>query len=232
MTRFFLIFLSTFTCFCNPKIQKNQANLQDFSESKSFEEIPKPKEVIQECLRKLSLPSIEKGVVRFEIRLWEVFTNDSFPISMQRYFIDKGKFNGEVYLFSSKSGRPISSIDQLKDSIEFKMKSFSNIPINYADSLLGPYNLLNIDTFDVKKILRLNEAGYVIGMPGRVLIEQATASKYISIFMTHPTSFANLDVNIKASSNFIRFVNKKMLGFNSEIETWSNNEISLIRKNF
>jgi hypothetical protein len=65
-----------------------------------------------------------------------------------------------------------------------------------------------------------------------IIIEQATASKYISIFMTYPTAFANLDVNIKACSNFIRFVNKKMPGFNSEMETWSNIENSLIRKNF
>lgn len=229
MTRFFLIFFSTFTGFCNPKIQKSENSLQNFSVSKSFEEVPKPGRIIEQCLRTLSLPAIEKGVENFEIRLWEVFTNDSFPISMQRYFIDKKKFNGEVYLFSNKIGRPISSIDQLNDSVEYKKKSFSNIPINYADSLLGPYTLLNIDSFDVKKILRRNEAGYIIGMPGRVLIEQAIASKYTSVFITYPTSFTDLDVNIKKCSDFIRFVNNKMLTFNPEIETWSAGEIRRIR---
>ena len=88
--------------------------------------------------------------------------------------------------------------------------------------------MLGIDSFDVKKILRHNEAGYVLGMPNKVLIEQATNSKVISIFITTPHSFVLLDKNIAACSAFMNFTRDKMLFFYPDVKQWYEEQVEKV----
>jgi hypothetical protein len=83
---------------CNPKPSlTNTVSNSKHRQARSFEESPLPDKIIQAYLKKINLGNIDGGINNLEIRVWGSFTKDSFPVVLERYFVEKGKLIGEVF---------------------------------------------------------------------------------------------------------------------------------------
>lgn len=218
------IFLGWFTNFqCKSKARKFQS---EFLEEKSF-----PKDILDIYLRKISLDPLNNGVDSFEIRKWRPFINDSFPISLERYFFEKGKLSAEIYIFYFKNENDeiIRKKEQLKN-INFDKFSIESLQERFIDSLQIKYNLFEIDTFDTKIFQNLNTTGYIMSKPELILMEQATAFRYKRTFITNPKNYSWVNKSISKYSDFCRFTTDSVLYYNPNVIKWLDEKIDNIKK--
>jgi hypothetical protein len=213
-----LVLIIAYFSYCNGKSENSRIEKRVFSEENI------PTKVLQQFIHMVPLYQVSEGVDSFEIRKWGPFLNDSFPVFMERYFYEKGKFQAEVYFFCKKNGHPILSSNDLTNTKDLKFEKYpvGELPIRYLDSLSNLYSLFKIDSFDVNAIKGMREKGYLTHTTAMVLIEQSSRHKYVATFTNYPESFSHLNPNYAFLSVFHKFTEDSLLLRNDGIKKWIN----------
>lgn len=164
-----------------------------------------PKDVLKEYMQKTGLHDISNGADSFEIRKWYPFYySDSFPVCLERLYVENGVVKGEYFLFSNKAGTLILTNSYLAD-IRVEKYEFSNISKRFFDSLYYTYNISNIDSFGMEKIRKVKSYPYTTINYRNVFYEQATKTDYYGTFITDPNQLPGVSKELDKYAAFSKF---------------------------
>lgn len=163
-------------------------------------------DILGEYLRKINLHDLEKNKVEYEVRKWYPFYyTDSFPLALQRVYVENGELKGESYFFSDSRGGLILSKNEIAN-LRFEKYSIPHIWDVYRDSLKGYYNIGGIDTFDINILKNKNASYPSTSTPRKYLFEQADSVSYYITFITEPDKYPGLHKSIDKYAALSKFI--------------------------
>jgi hypothetical protein len=186
-----------------------------------------PVKVIAQYEKKLGLPALDKGAKEYEMRIWTAITHDSFPLMMERYYIENGVLKGDFFMFHTENKLLIERGNQL-DSIAVEKLAIGTLPNRFKETLKLRHSIFNIKDFDTHIFAEEYKAGWVIGKISLILIEQATNSQYKSVFITNPIPFEDRNQSLSEYADLCRFVNDSLLTHNTDASGWSDVQLAKI----
>ncbi len=191
-------------------------------------ERPLPAAILDIYLKKIALPKIEDGVQHFEIRIWDPFNYiDSFPGSLERYYVLNGKLIGEFYLFSTKKGKVILTQEDMNE-MQVEKFEVNNIPQRFLDSLIKNYNLSLLSSIDSNLLRKTMYTRLSTKTARYVFFEQASPKEYTGVFIPDPKEFAGLDKTLDSYAAFSKFTFDSLCLRDSDFRDWLDTRIQRI----
>ncbi len=172
-----------------------------------FEEVKIPNEVIKLYEEKIKANSINKSNYAFEIRLWETFMNDSFPLSLKHVGIKNDKAFLSYFIFHTKDKRVIRSISQAKSKqLDYTVIKKDTLKLINRDSLLYFSKVISETSEGLKKAA-VDKNYFIMSLPSKLLIEFIKEGKGYSLFLTNPRINKNYDYDYTRFISLLNFVN-------------------------
>lgn len=190
-------------------------------------EKPLPEKIITRYEQKLGLPPLSEGGNDYEVRMWTAVIHDSFPLMMDRYYIEGGVLKGDLFMFHSESKLLIESEKQV-DSIAVEKLALGILPGRFRDTLVQNHNIFDIKDFDTGIFAQEYKSGWVIGKVSLILIEQADRHRYKNVFITNPLSFADRNESIFRYASLRRFCNDSLSSYNVNANRWIDEQLAKI----
>ena len=179
-----------------------------------------PKDFLKEYMQKTGLHDISNGADSFEIRKWYPFYySDSFPVCLERLFVENGVVKVEYFLFSNKAGTLILTNSDLAD-IRVEKYSLSAIPKRFYDSLYHGYNFSDVDSFSIQAIIKSKWTMFNTINYRNVFFEQATTSDYYGVFITDPNQLSGHFKGLDQYASFARFTYDSIWLRDSGFKKW------------
>lgn len=173
---------------------------------------PVPDEIIVRYLKEMNLSNIKESSYDFELRVWNNFVHDSFPTSLERYYLKNGNLKGELYLFKTNKNKIISDTNQIeKEGIVFQRIALQDLPIRFSDTLMNKFDFSKMQSFNPKLLNSFVMNGYTTASPNLVLFEQALSNKYSQVFIYKPVHFENINPGIDFLNELCRFTEDSLL---------------------
>ena len=215
MIKYFLFLMLLFTAIINCTQREEKIVTQHFFGEKNL-----PKDILKIYLNKASLNEIENGVDSFEVRKWFPFYYvDSFPLTLERFYFQKGVFKAECYFFSDMDGGLITTKKELK-GLQVEKYSINNVPLNFLDSIITKYNLATMDTFDLNLIWKKNVNPYSTVTHRRIFLEQVNPRDYYAVFISDPQDYPGLHKSIDNYAAFAKFTFETLCKIDSGFLKW------------
>lgn len=187
-----------------------------------------PKDVLKEYMQKTGLRDISNGSDSFEIRKWYPFYySDSFPVCLERLYMENGALKGEYYIFSKKEDKLILTRSDMKD-MRIEKYSLSAIPKRFYDSLYHGYNFSDVDSFSIQAIIKSKWTMFNTINYRNVFFEQATTSDYYGVFITDPNQLSGHFKGLDQYASFARFTYDSIWLRDSGFKKWAYDNLNRV----